>query len=143
MPDFQMYLAKLQEISYAILFFAYEDFILQATRIGTGKNDLRFVPRQKARELKDAFRGLFGPELWSKCCENRPVRIAFLVRNAIAHNGGRETDKLHDEPHGFEVLEDGTLGIMAHHVTALYHDLKERVLSLAEEAVKKPEFSIS
>jgi hypothetical protein len=65
------------------------------------------------------------------------VRAARLVRNALAHGGGRESEQLRAFPHGLAV-ENGTIQVLAQDVRRLFNVLKLKALRLTEKAVTLP-----
>jgi len=86
--------------------------------------------------VRDAGRA-FGSKVAADCLTSPPVMIARLVRNALAHDGGRETVHLKGMSHGLAV-EQGVLQIMAPDTRELFNRLKRRALKLVRRAVALP-----
>jgi hypothetical protein len=79
----------------------------------------------------------FGQQVAQDCLNAPEVRAARLVRNALAHNGGKETDELKKIQHGIRV-EGGVLQIMAPDTRRLFDVLKDRAYKLVEKALALP-----
>jgi hypothetical protein len=79
----------------------------------------------------------FGPQIADDCLNSSDVKIARLVRNSLAHNGGKETDDLKKVKHGI-LVEDDVFQIMAPDTRRLFYVLKERAYKLVEKAVTLP-----
>ena len=81
--EFQFCILGIQRINYGSLFFAYDDFLANVNRTReqaySSKND----------PIKAAFSKHFGATLADHCWNHDEVDLARLVRNTLAHNGGR------------------------------------------------------
>jgi hypothetical protein len=132
--EFRLHIWGSQRISYGAIYHAYENFIREALALALG------VANYKAGNisllLKDCER-CFGKPIADRCLADTDVETARLVRNALAHNGGKETSKLHGITHGIRV-EGGELQIMAPDTRRLFDSLKGRAYTLAEKAVTHP-----
>lgn len=81
--EFQFSILGIQRINYGSLFFAYEDFLANVIRTKEPTYSSKKDP------IKDAFARHFGDKLRDYCWTHDEVELARLVRNALAHNGGR------------------------------------------------------
>lgn len=81
--EFAFCVLGIQRINYGSLFFAYEDFLSNIIRIKEPKYSSKKEP------IRDAFERHFGIQLTEYCWKDEEVDFARLVRNALAHNGGR------------------------------------------------------
>jgi hypothetical protein len=123
--------------SYTSIFHAYENFLRQCTAVAIGEaGEYRPKSPQLLKDAKTAF----GGPLADECLEARPVRIARLIRNSLAHNGGTVTSEFAkpENAHTIAVV-DGRFQIMPYDTRALFNDLKGRALRLAEFAVTLPQ----
>jgi len=141
-PEFQFSILGTQRINYGALFFAYEDFL--ASVITTKEPTYS----SKKKPIKEAFPAHFGGALADFCWNHDEVTLARLVRNALAHNGGRfggdldrykdrfedatgtTNPKLQDD---FFILVDGKIQITPGNTRHLFGVLKERVTKIVEE----------
>ena len=135
-PDFVISLWGSQQICYAAVYYAYEDFLTRCVAIATGKPDYR-MPRRP--EFGRDFAQSFGATTRDRCWSATIVNVARLTRHAIVHNGGRVTDELAKLPHGL-TIQEGEIQIMAPDTAALYVALKSRVGELVTTAVAMPQF---
>lgn len=122
-----------QRICYGALFHAYEDYVRHCVSVARSDPNYRTFFKQL---IRDAV-ALVGQTIADYCLNDRPVQIARLVRNALAHNGGKITDELRGLPHGLAV-EDDAVQIMAPDTKQLFDQLKVRAYGLAEVAVTLP-----
>jgi len=83
--EFQFAVLGTQRITYASLFFAYEDFLATTIR----SREPAYSSKRPNPSLKDAFSEHFGGPLTDFCWNHDEVDLARLVRHAIDHNGGR------------------------------------------------------
>ena len=118
-----------ERICFSALFHAYENFVRHVFGLIT-HND----PGYRIKDLKafpSDFEKAFGAELAQTCLNDVEVRNARIVRNAVAHNGGRNTDELRKVQHDFPIHDD-QIQITTQHTRTLHQSLKERSLRLAE-----------
>jgi hypothetical protein len=128
-----------QRICYGAVFHAYEDFITQCVGLARNDPDYQvFKWKSLASHAKDAF----GQAIADYCLTDQPVEIARLVRNRLAHNGGKICKELEALPHGIEVAND-ILQIKPVDNHKLFAMLKERVRLLAEAAIKVPHLALA
>jgi hypothetical protein len=133
--EFRLIVWGSQRICYGAVYHAYEDFIRGCVRIAS-------CPKTHAgysghRKLMDEVEKHFGQQVAQDCLNAPEVRAARLVRNALAHNGGKETDELKKIQHGIRV-EGGVLQIMAPDTRRLFDVLKDRAYKLVEKALALP-----
>jgi hypothetical protein len=92
-------------------------------------------------QLIEALKSFLGDNIKEQCYCDEPIKIARLIRNAIAHNNHKKMDKL--DPYEAKLRDKGMIEgeeimILAWHTTELYHLLKERALLFAQAMVKLP-----
>lgn len=133
--EFRLIIWGSQRICYGAIYHAYEHFVRECVRVAQGQG--HSSPRRDTRSLLAAAKKSFGSTLATDCLASKEVRIARLVRNALAHNGGRETADLKKVTHGISV-EDGVLQIMAPDNHSLFELLKDRAHRLAENTIAMP-----
>jgi hypothetical protein len=88
-----------------------------------------------AKQFRAEFGKIFTSELRDYCFDGE-INVARLVRNALAHNGGRETEELRKEKHQYHI-EGGEIQIIPSNTTALFNLLKERATKVVTEAVAR------
>jgi hypothetical protein len=81
--EFMFCILGTQRINYGSLFFAYEDFVANVIRTKQPTYSSKTDP------IKEAFARHIGEPLRDYCWTDAEVDLARLVRNALAHNGGR------------------------------------------------------
>ena len=128
--DFTTSVWSSQRLCYGATYYAYEDFLVRTYRALVNKPDYRLP---NAREFGVAFENAFTAELRDFCFSGE-VNVARLARNALAHNGGRETDELRKEKHSL-IVTDGEIQIMPSNNRALFDLLKERATRVVAEAI--------
>jgi hypothetical protein len=140
--EFPFCLLGLQRINYSALFFAYEDFL--ANTIKTRES----AYTSKKDQIKDAFARHFGTALSDYCWADPEVDLARLVRNALAHNGGRFGTDLEKHKARFVdetapaapilrgdlfIVVNGKIQITPSNTKHLFNVLKERVTKIVEQ----------
>lgn len=132
--EFQLALWGSQRIGYGAIYHSYENFVRQTIGLALNRPTYR---GQKIRMLiRDATHS-FGKRLADDLLASRQVRVARLVRNALAHGGGKETEQLKAFSHDL-VIESGNLQILASDTRALFDLLKRRAYRLVKAAVRLP-----
>ena len=126
----------LERLCYGGLYFSYEWYLTQCLRLKRGEPEYRWY---RVRGFIKDFRAAFGNTLTASCLEDDEIDIARIVRNSLAHAGGRITTELNGRQHTFRI-ENGEIQINAEHTTSLYHKLKDRAGELTQSAVGMPEF---
>lgn len=119
-----------QWLAYAAIYFSYENF-LRAT-VGIAKQGPHYRTPRAVDFHRDVAQ-VFGTALADSCISAEPITVARLARNCIAHNGGRESQQLKRAGHRIRV-ENGYLQIYPEDLRGLYHELKDRVLAVADRA---------
>ncbi len=140
--EFQFSILGTQRINYGALFFAYEDFLANVIRTKEPTYS------SKKKPIKEAFPAHFGDPLADFCWDHDEVNLARLVRNALAHNGGRfgadlekykarfvdatgtTNPKLQDD---LFIVVDGKIQITPGNTRYLFGVLKDRVTKIVEE----------
>jgi hypothetical protein len=133
-PEFQLAIWGSLRLGYGSIYHSYEHFLRECIALAVDN------PGYKGRRIhalvRDARR-LFGPKVAHDCLVSPQVMAARLVRNALAHDGGRETPQLKSVAHGLTV-EQGVLQIMAPDTRGLFDLLAIRALKLVRRASKLP-----
>jgi hypothetical protein len=140
--EFQFSILGTQRINYGALFFAYEDFLANIIRTEEPTYS------SKKEYINIALARHFGDSLADFCWNHEEVTLARLVRNALAHNGGRfgadlekykarfvdatgaTNPKLQDD---LFILVDGKIQITPGNTKYLFGVLKERVTKIVDE----------
>jgi hypothetical protein len=117
-----------QRVVYGAIYHAYENFVSQC--VGVVKNDPGYRSDNGKSLLAD-LKAAFDAGTIQDCVTDPVINIARLIRNALAHHGGRETEELKKEPHGIAIC-DGELQIMPDDTRHLFNALKDRALKLAD-----------
>jgi hypothetical protein len=133
--EFRLSIWGSQRISYGAIYHTYEDFVRECIRLALGRT--KYKPRGGITALVADAGQQFGPQLADDCLNAQEMKIARLVRNSLAHSGGKETDELKKIQHGI-LVEDDVLQIMAPDTRRLFHLLKERAYKLVEKAITLP-----
>jgi hypothetical protein len=97
---FRISLWASQRITFVAFYNAYEAFIVDCLKVGTGTSQLQSTDKA----FKEALREGLSKDISNACWWHRDIRIARLVRHALSHNGGRETEKLKGEPHDIKKI---------------------------------------
>lgn len=122
-----------QRTCYAALYHTFEDFARQCIGLASGQGQ----DWRPGGEIVDAAKRLFGESFVQVCLCDHAVTVARLVRNALAHHGGRVTKELANVAHGLEV-ENGVIQILADDTSKLFHVLKNRAYDLAAQTLILP-----
>ena len=133
--DFILGIRSSQRVCFGGLYYAYENYVRRVLGLLRGNPDYR-IPNDRKGKFKRDFESCFGQDLWKKCVEDKRVEIARLVRNALAHNGGRETDELKSEGHTFPV-SGGEIQVTVEYTRPLFNILKGCALALTQGAVRR------
>src|SRR5262249_32508361 len=100
---FAMSVWSSQWVSYVAFYNAYEAFIVDCLKVGTGLSSLRSTDK---KAFNEALRTGLGRDISGPCWSHHEINIARLVRHALSHNGGRETDDLKKQKHGVKLISD-------------------------------------
>jgi len=121
-----------ERICYSGIYHTYEYFLRQSIGVANGskiRGDFVVLAKEAER--------LLGKPIADSCLRDPQINIARLVRNALAHNGGEETNQLKAVSHGIPV-EDGVLQVMPVDTHGLFALLKDRAYKVAEAVVALP-----
>lgn len=134
--EFRVGIVACQRICFSGLYFAYEDFLVRciATKLG---RDIRATDRDFAASCDQAL----GKSLASQCRGDSKISAAKKVRDALAHAGGRETQKLRDHKNHGYLVADGIIQILPEDVSGLFQEIKPRITKLVEWAAPLSEFA--
>jgi hypothetical protein len=119
--EFRLSIWGSQRLSYAAVYYAYEDFLARCYRLSTGQPDYRLMPG-----FSQDFRKQYGAELRDYCWSDANVNVARLTRHALVHNGGRLTSDLKKLKHGLK-LHGEDIQIFPAFTKSHYELLKDRV----------------
>ncbi|MGA2062226.1 MAG: hypothetical protein ABSG67_17215 [Thermoguttaceae bacterium] len=133
---YQLSLWGSQRICYVSIYNSYENFLVRSLQIARSISNCRATDR----DFKKKFADSFGNLLLNKCWTSNGINIARLARHALSHAGGRVTDDLAKQKHGF-VVRDGRIQVTPEKTKALFSLLKDSVYALAEKAVIMKEFT--
>jgi len=128
--EFRLSIWGSQRVCYGALYHAFEDFTRRCIAIASGEED----DWRPAGEAVDVARTIYGNNFVHSVLGDHALTVARLVRNALAHGGGRLTKELENINHGL-VVEDGVVQITACDTANLYHVLKLKAYRLAEKTL--------
>jgi len=117
--EFRLSIWGSQRVCYGAVYHAFEDFARHCIAIASGEED----DWRPSGEVLEVARATYGNDFVDSILGDHALTVARLVRNALAHRGGRLTKELENINHGFGV-EDGVVQIMACDTANLYHVLK-------------------
>jgi hypothetical protein len=132
---YQLSLWGSQRIAYVSIYNSYENFLVRAVSIAQATDRCRTTDK----DFKERLAASFGDKLLATCWTSNALNVVRLARHSLSHAGGRLTDKLARQQHGF-VVADGRIQVMPDNTKALFALLKDCVYLLAEQAVTMPEF---
>ena len=127
--EFRLALWSSQRICYGATYHAYENFLRQVAVIGEPQRRDRHEP---IATMKKLLAKILGKDLTHELLGEERILVAQLVRNALAHNGGRPSLELRKKRHGL-TIEGGVIQIMALDVRQLFDLLKGKALLIAEK----------
>ena len=119
-----------QRMCFGALYYAYEHFVLECTKLVSGRQRLMVQHHEKFGEV---FEEAFGQATRAYCWDAADLDFARLIRNSIAHAGCKVTPHL-EKYRNRLVIEGGEIQIMAPMTADLFKCLKVRALRLAKEA---------
>lgn len=127
-----------QRISYVAFYNAYEAFLTHCVRLALGQPNLRSMDKAFNKALQTRF----TKDLSETCWLRPEIHVGRLVRHALSHNGGRETDKLKEQGHSIRMIDgDDVLHIAPADIHSLLRSLKGGVLEMVDVCVELPQFS--
>ncbi|WP_437193327.1 hypothetical protein [Planctomicrobium sp. SH527] len=132
--EFRLALWSSQRICYSAFFFAYEDFLVRCLEVYLN------TEVQTGRTFPDICKQALGNDLADQCWNCEEIQIAKLIRNALVHAGGRETEKLKNRNHRCSVI-DGQMQIVPGNVSELYLLLTHRAKRLVKWASRQSVFA--
>src|SRR5205809_4273827 len=98
---FRISLWASQRVAFVAFYNAYEAFIVDCLKIGTGRSQLRLTDK---KPFNEALRSGLSKDISIPCWPHHEINIARLVRHALSHNGGRETEDLKKQKHGIKLI---------------------------------------
>ena len=123
--SFMMGLDQTMRNGYVSVFAAYESFVTTATSIALDGEKVRVTPANAFHEkLQRAFGGK-AKTIWHE----EETKTAKLVRHAMIHAGGRETDDVRTRSHGL-IVDGGILYVFPANLRRLYQHLSEGVWTI-------------
>jgi len=119
--EFRLSIWGSQRLSYAAVYYAYEDFLARCYRLSTAQPGYRM-----GQGFSQDFRKRYGAGLRDYCWSDFNVNIARLTRHALVHNGGRLTSDLKKLSHGLRLCGED-IQVFPAFTKCLYELLKDRV----------------
>lgn len=129
--EFQTALWMSTLYSYSGVYFAYEAFLIQASKAALKVHSIR------ADDLHNHLKKIVPKPMVSKCWGSSEITLAKKRRDAIVHNNGKVTDWLLQHQDQID-LEGDEVVFMPSDTNALYDLLKDRVFQFVQEAKKHP-----
>lgn len=126
--ELQIGLWGTQRVVYGAIYHAYENFVTRCVGLTRGDPDYR---PENGKDLVAAAKAAFDVSTVGFCIADDSINVARLIRNAIAHHGGKETVELRRASHGIAVRE-GELQLMPSDSRSLFLSLKDRASTLAK-----------
>jgi len=130
--EFHLILWTSQRLCFSSLIHAYEFFVQDVLRIKGGKSDSW---RPHFEDLVFDMKQHLGDSIADDCLNHPDITSAKLVRNSLAHNGGKETDNLKGK-HGIRTCPDGRLLIWPEDNRKLFNLLKDRASKIINAALR-------
>lgn len=129
--EFHLILWTSQRLCFSSLIHAYEFFVQDVLRIKGGMPDSW---RPHFEDLVSEMKQQLGDSIAHDCLTHPDINSAKLVRNSLAHNGGKETDNLKGE-HEIRTCPDGRLLIWPENNRKLFELLKDRASKIIDAAL--------
>jgi hypothetical protein len=131
--EFQLSITGSQNLSYCALVFGYEWFLVGCFRALGGPE------KYKSNEERfwTEFAALLGGDPKAGYWDDRPVKIARLARNCIAHTGGKVKPELLTEKPDLFISDDGLITVRPSNNRDLFEVLKGKVTRLVGEVTPK------
>jgi hypothetical protein len=133
---FRLSLWASQRIAFVAFYNAYEAFIVDCLKVGTGRSQLRSTDK---KPFNEALRKALCKDVSEACWFNPEINIARLVRHALSHNGGRETEDLKKQKHGVKVIGE-ELQVMPEDNHKMLHRLRKAVEEVVSATRDDPKF---
>lgn len=140
--NFMLAIAATQQACFAGLYYGYENFVRELLAVVRGEPEYR-IGKQTLSDLT----AVVGQSTADKCLRTNVITVTRLLRNSLAHNGGRVqpelaayikrhyTDKGADFPF---VIVEGVIQISPEQTAKAYNFLSARVHLLASEVLVFP-----
>jgi hypothetical protein len=133
---FRISLWSSQRVAYMAFYNAYEAFIVDCLKAGKGLKHLRSTDK---KVFNEALRTGLGTDISGPCWSHHEINIARLVRHAISHNGGRETDDLKKQKHGIKLIGQ-ELQIVPEDIHRMLRRLRKAVEEVIVVTKAQPKF---
>jgi hypothetical protein len=133
---FRMSLWASQRVAYVAFYNAYVSFVVDCLKVGTGFPSLRSTDK---KEFNEALRTGLSQDISGPCWSHHEINIARLVRHALSHNGGRETDDLKRLKHGIKLIGE-ELQIVPYDNHHMLRRLRTAVEELIRVTLVDPKF---
>lgn len=114
----------------------YEDFLTRCLAIETRKLEYR---KPDYRQYVKDFTAAFGQSTTNTCLQNKSLSRSRLIRDAIAHNGGRHTKDDEELLEGFKLL-GGRIHILPHNLVSELRTIERGVREMVTVALKRDAF---
>ena len=101
-PAFRLSLWSSQRIAFVAFYNAYEVFLIDCLKVSTGLTSLR----TQMEEFRKALRNSLREDIADPCWFHGEINIARLVRHALSHNGGRQTEDLKKQKFDIKLIGD-------------------------------------
>ena len=131
---FRISLWESQRAGLVAVYNYYESFLTRCMAIAVRQR--RYALRKKFR---DDFAREFGQAIANECWNDPDVQVLRLTRNAIVHEGGRDSQALRDLGCQYRV-QDGVFHIYPEDLKAAIRLVERCALRLAAVAAKHPSF---
>ena len=134
-----------QRICYGAIYHAYENCLVGCLAVASGQLDYRpkrigkVDKRAPWETLKDDLNAHVAKSLGDECLGDENVCLARLIRNALAHKGGRTNQDI-DSRNKCMQIEDGFVQIRPIDTRNLFNLLKHKVNRVAQAVRPLPSF---
>lgn len=97
---FRLSLWSSQRIAFVAFYNAYEVFLVDCLKVATGLTSLR----TPMKEFRNGLRNAFREDIADPCWFHSEINIARLLRHALSHNGGRQTEDMKKQKHVIKLI---------------------------------------
>jgi hypothetical protein len=133
---FQISLWASQRVAYVAFYNAYEAFIVDCLKVGTGLSSIRSTDK---KVFNEALRSGLAKDISGPCWSHHEINIARLIRHALSHNGGRETQDLKKQKHGVKLIGE-ELQIVPEDIHKMLRRLRNAVEEIVSVTKDDPKF---
>ncbi|HUE12885.1 MAG TPA: hypothetical protein VMR25_01865 [Planctomycetaceae bacterium] len=133
---FRMSLWESQRVAYVAFYNAYEAFVVRCLKVGTGRSSLRSTDK---KTFNEALRSGLAKDVSGPCWSHHEINIARLVRHALSHNDGHETEELSAQKHGIKLIGD-ELQIVPEDIHRMLRRLRKAVEEMIAATKDDPRF---